>query len=123
MVDKMCSGLVLALEVRLLESGGFTRPVDRGRLLRHFAPMWVLGMSIWVSEMLSMMGHGCFFIAVILDAQFPRHCTAKELYPDTIRAIFGQDRVRNAIHCTDLPKDGIIQCKYFFKILCNLLVA
>jgi hypothetical protein len=80
-------------------------------------------MSIWVSEMLSMMGCGCFFIVVIPDAQFHCHCTAKELYPNIIRAIFGQDRVRNAIHCTVLPNDVIIECKYLFKILCNLLVA
>jgi hypothetical protein len=70
-----------------------------------------------------MIGRGCCSVAVIPDAQFPRHRAAKELYPDTIRAIFGQDRVRNAIHCTDLPKDGVIECEYFFKILCNLLVA
>ena len=48
---------------------------------------------------------------------------AKELYPDTIRAHFGKDRTRNAIHCTDLPKDGVMECEYFFKILTNLRVA
>ena len=31
---------------------------------------------------------------------------AKQLYPNSIRARFGQDRVRNAVHCTDLPEDG-----------------
>jgi hypothetical protein len=33
------------------------------------------------------------------------------------RAKFGQDRVRNAVHCTDLPEDGVLECKYFFDIL------
>ncbi|CEG49725.1 nucleoside diphosphate kinase 7 [Plasmopara halstedii] len=42
---------------------------------------------------------------------------AKELKPQTIRAKFGIDRVRNAIHCTDLPEDGILECQYFFDIL------
>jgi nucleoside diphosphate kinase len=91
--------------------------------LRHFAPKQVLGMLIWVSEMLLMMGRGCFSVMVISDAQFSHHRTANELYPGTIRAIFGHKWVRNAIHCTDFPKDGIIECKYFFKILCDLLVA
>jgi nucleoside-diphosphate kinase len=44
---------------------------------------------------------------------------AKYLRPDTIRAKFGFDRVRNAVHCTDLPEDGVIECEYFFKILQN----
>ena len=30
---------------------------------------------------------------------------AKILYPDTIRAKFGVDRMQNAIHCTDFPED------------------
>jgi nucleoside-diphosphate kinase len=42
---------------------------------------------------------------------------AKELRPETIRAKFGVDRVRNAIHCTDLPEDGALESEYFFDIL------
>jgi len=42
---------------------------------------------------------------------------AKSLYPDTIRAKFGVDRVRNAIHCTDLPGDNVEESSYFFSIL------
>lgn len=41
---------------------------------------------------------------------------AKNLRPNTIRARFGIDRTRNAIHCTDLPEDGILECEYFFKL-------
>ena len=33
------------------------------------------------------------------------------------RAKFGHDRVRNAVHCTDMPEDGILEVKYFFEIL------
>ena len=36
---------------------------------------------------------------------------AKYLRPDTIRAKFGFDRVRNAVHCTDLPEDGVIEVR------------
>jgi len=42
---------------------------------------------------------------------------AKHLRPDTIRAKFGQDRVKNAVHCTDMPEDGNLEVKYFFDIL------
>lgn len=38
---------------------------------------------------------------------------AKYLRPNTIRAKFGQDRVRNAVHCTDLPEDGVIEVRPF----------
>lgn len=42
---------------------------------------------------------------------------AKELRPDTIRGKFGVDRIRNAIHCTDLPDDAELECEYCFKLL------
>ena len=42
---------------------------------------------------------------------------AKELRPDTIRGKYGVDRIRNAIHCTDLPEDAELECEYCFKLL------
>jgi len=42
---------------------------------------------------------------------------AKHLRPKTLRAIFGKDRVKNAVHCTDLPEDGLLEVEYFFNIL------
>lgn len=41
---------------------------------------------------------------------------AKSLRPNSLRARFGVDRVKNAIHCTDLPEDGVLESEYFFKI-------
>jgi nucleoside-diphosphate kinase len=41
---------------------------------------------------------------------------AKNLRPNTLRARFGLDRIRNAIHCTDLPEDGTLESEYFFSI-------
>ncbi len=41
---------------------------------------------------------------------------AKSLRPNSLRAKFGIDRIKNAIHCTDLPDDGVLECEYFFKI-------
>jgi len=42
---------------------------------------------------------------------------AKQLRPNTIRAKFGVDRVKNAVHCTDLPDDGVLEVQYFFELL------
>merc|ERR1719263_1639291 len=42
---------------------------------------------------------------------------AKHLRPNTLRAQFGLDRVRNGVHCTDLPEDGLLEVEYFFNIL------
>eukprot|EP00928_Gymnodinium_smaydae_P087062 TRINITY_DN71405_c0_g1_i1.p1 TRINITY_DN71405_c0_g1~~TRINITY_DN71405_c0_g1_i1.p1 ORF type:complete len:397 (+),score=88.23 TRINITY_DN71405_c0_g1_i1:71-1192(+) len=42
---------------------------------------------------------------------------AKHLRPNTLRAKFGSDRVLNAVHCTDLEEDGLLEVEYFFSIL------
>ena len=42
---------------------------------------------------------------------------ARQTNPGSLRAQFGLDRVRNAIHCTDLVEDGVLECEYFFSIL------
>lgn len=42
---------------------------------------------------------------------------AKHLRPNTLRAKFGHDRVRNVLHCTDLPEDGVLECEYLFNRL------
>jgi len=44
---------------------------------------------------------------------------AKELEKNSLRALFGHDRVKNAVHCTDLPRDTIIELTYAFQILCD----
>lgn len=45
---------------------------------------------------------------------------AKRLRPRSLRALFGRDSVHNAVHCTDLPEDGEMECKYFFETIANL---
>ena len=42
---------------------------------------------------------------------------AKHLRPDSVRAQFGSDAVRNAVHCTDLPLDGPLEAKFLFAVL------
>ncbi|XP_045778140.1 nucleoside diphosphate kinase 7-like [Maniola jurtina] len=44
---------------------------------------------------------------------------SRQLYPDSIRALYGKDIVHNAVHCTDLPEDGELEVEYFFKLLAN----
>ena len=34
---------------------------------------------------------------------------ARKLRPNTLRAQFGKTKVQNAIHCTDLPEDGLLE--------------
>ena len=46
------------------------------------------------------------------DPEIGRH-----LRPDTLRAKFGEDRVKNAVHCTDLEEDGKLECQYFFDTM------
>lgn len=41
----------------------------------------------------------------------------KQIRPKSLRAKFGIDKVRNAIHCTDLIEDGVLETQYFFRIL------
>lgn len=42
---------------------------------------------------------------------------ARVLRKGTLRAQYGVDRNRNAVHCTDLLEDGPLEVNYFFKIL------
>ncbi|XP_003705720.1 nucleoside diphosphate kinase homolog 7-like [Megachile rotundata] len=42
---------------------------------------------------------------------------ARQVRPDTLRAKYGKNKVQNAIHCSDLPEDGMLEVEYFFKIL------
>lgn len=42
---------------------------------------------------------------------------ARVLRPDSLRAKFGLNKVRNGVHCTDLEEDGQLEVQYFFTIL------
>lgn len=42
---------------------------------------------------------------------------ARLLRPYTLRAKLGKTKVQNAIHCSDLAEDGLLEVEYFFKIL------
>lgn len=44
---------------------------------------------------------------------------AKALRPNTLRALFGSSKIENAVHCTDLAEDAVLECQFFFDILVN----
>jgi nucleoside-diphosphate kinase len=47
---------------------------------------------------------------------------ARTLRPDSLRSLFGSDTTQNAVHCTDLPEDGDMECRYIFETLFNIKV-
>ncbi|XP_043461307.1 nucleoside diphosphate kinase 7 [Leptopilina heterotoma] len=61
--------------------------------------------------------------SVNVPVEFRKFCgpmdpeIAKHVRPDTLRAKYGKTKVQNAVHCSDLPEDGILEVQYFFKIL------
>lgn len=42
---------------------------------------------------------------------------ARHIRPESLRSMFGLTKTQNAVHCTDLPEDGILEVEYFFKVL------
>ncbi|KAL3700738.1 hypothetical protein R1sor_018760 [Riccia sorocarpa] len=45
----------------------------------------------------------------------PDPLLARQLRPESVRAQFGVNKVKNGIHCTDLPEDGELECKFMFN--------
>eukprot|EP01084_Bolivina_argentea_P269538 458115_1 len=41
---------------------------------------------------------------------------AKVIRPNSLRAKYGIDRIKNAIHCTDLEDDGKLESNFFFQL-------
>ena len=40
---------------------------------------------------------------------------ARHIRPRTLRAIYGKDKVKNAVHCTDLVEDATLEVKNFSR--------
>ena len=42
---------------------------------------------------------------------------AKRGESNTLRQMFGIDKARNAVHCTDVKEEAILECEYFFVLM------
>merc|ERR1712060_938266 len=42
---------------------------------------------------------------------------ASHLHTSSLRALFGESKIKNAVHCPDLPEDGPLEVDYFFNLL------
>lgn len=42
---------------------------------------------------------------------------ARSIRKDSLRALFGEDKIMNGVHCTDLSEDGVLETEFFFNIL------
>ena len=57
----------------------------------------------------------CCLLIIISGTLDPE--IAQHIRPGTLRARFGQNKVKNAVHCTDLADDTQLELEFFFKLL------
>ncbi|XP_049335524.1 nucleoside diphosphate kinase 7 isoform X2 [Astyanax mexicanus] len=98
LVAELCSGPCMALEIL---------STDAPREFRMFC-----GPADPISGTVRDLPASRVGRAVCRDQEIARH-----LRPTTLRALYGKNKVQNAVHCTDLPEDGLLEVQYFFKIL------
>ena len=48
---------------------------------------------------------------IILTCLYKLQEIARHLRPRTLRAQFGRTKIENAVHCTDLPEDGLLEVR------------
>uniref|UniRef100_A0A7S3WSU5 DM10 domain-containing protein n=1 Tax=Emiliania huxleyi TaxID=2903 RepID=A0A7S3WSU5_EMIHU len=73
---------------------------------------------------------GCVALQLVLTAEPQRSvaalrelcgahdpAVAERIHPKSLRARYGEDKVRNGVHCTDLPEDAPLEAEYFFSLL------
>uniref|UniRef100_A0A673WX28 Nucleoside diphosphate kinase homolog 7 n=1 Tax=Salmo trutta TaxID=8032 RepID=A0A673WX28_SALTR len=42
---------------------------------------------------------------------------ARHLRPSSLRALYGKTKVQNAVHCTDLPEDGVLEVDTYWRLI------
>ncbi|XP_074829752.1 nucleoside diphosphate kinase homolog 7 isoform X2 [Natator depressus] len=142
MVTELCSGPCIALEIRQLDPQkvfrDFCGPSDPVCLHPSFPLPRLLYLtttihsdfkgptkfpksagSIGGSMQDSSVKSLCLASADLESYTLKKKEIARHLRPGTLRAIFGKNKIQNAVHCTDLPEDGLLEVQYFFKILDN----
>jgi hypothetical protein len=90
----------------------------------HLSPVAPAPLSRWVAELSSgtaaalLLRGGADIVGRVRDLCGPYiPDVARHLRPESLRAKYGVDGVRNAVHCTDLPLDGPLECKFLFEVL------
>jgi len=41
---------------------------------------------------------------------------AKKLSPHSLRARYGQDKIKNGVYCSELEQDGVLESTFFFGL-------
>jgi nucleoside-diphosphate kinase len=109
------------LEVSAVRSTALTRSdaADFLEVYRTVVPeyeRWVRELSSGPCVALEVRGEGA--VGAVRDLAGPFDPTvARELRPDTLRARFGVDNVRNGLHVTDIDRDGPLECKFLFTVV------
>jgi hypothetical protein len=51
---------------------------------------------------------------------FPKEI-ARHIRPRTLRALYGKDKVKNAVHCTDLAEDATLEVMKYIEVFFLML--
>lgn len=76
-----------------------------------------IALEVWSNNPTDDISDVTNFKAKVAGARDP--VIAKELDKGSLRALFGRDKVQNSVHCTDLPRDAVLELSYVFEILCE----
>lgn len=87
----------------------------RGVLPELVATAASLAGNVWILQLVSLDDSLNVVEAVREECGPYDTVIAKKLFPKTIRAKFGLDEARNAVHCCDLPGEGPVYTDFFFK--------
>jgi nucleoside diphosphate kinase len=77
-------------------------------MLKQFFEIFVVLLIRYVTEVFTIRINSLSFFFV---KEIARH-----IRPRTLRAIYGKDKMKNAVHCTDLAEDASLEVRKFFII-------
>eukprot|EP01029_Cantina_marsupialis_P027594 TRINITY_DN773070_c0_g1_i1.p1 TRINITY_DN773070_c0_g1~~TRINITY_DN773070_c0_g1_i1.p1 ORF type:complete len:319 (-),score=71.93 TRINITY_DN773070_c0_g1_i1:211-1167(-) len=76
---------------------------------------WVNGIQEGLSLAVKMSGDCVHQMRALVGPYDPE--IARGLRPRSLRALYGKTTIKNAIHVTDLPEDGLIECRFVFDMM------
>ena len=112
--------LAAGLEVSALRSCALSRS-DAADLFEPYKGVaaeyerWATELSSGVSVCMEVRGEGA--VGVVRELAGPVDvAVARVLAPHSLRARFGVDNVKNALHVTDVDVDGPLECRFLFSV-------